>query len=87
MKSVNEAKAAFGAVSIKDPGITMRILKLEKAFQSMVEDIYDLVPENADRTAGARLLLQAKWTFVQAVTHAEAPPQEKKNAKSKNAEA
>lgn len=84
MITLPQAKASFGAVNKLDQGQTMRLLKLEKAFQSMAEDIFDLVPECPDRTAGLRLLLQAKWTFCHAVTHSgltAPPPLEKKNVK------
>jgi hypothetical protein len=47
----------------------MRILKLEKIFQSLAEDVFDRVPENPDRTAGLRKLLEAKWTLCHAVSH------------------
>lgn len=88
MRSLPEAKAAFTAQKL-DQGQTMRLLKLEKMFQSNVEDVFDLVPESADRTAGLRLLLQAKWTLSQAVSHGQptmAPPLEKKNAKKSSQE-
>lgn len=91
MRSLAEAKAAFTAQKL-DQGQTMRLLKIEKMFQSNAEDIFDLVPDSPDRTAGLRLLLQAKWTLAHAVSHGAPtiapPPLEKKNEKkSKDAEA
>ncbi len=82
MITLPEAKLAFQAVTKLDQGQTMRLLKLQKTFESLAEDVFDLVSECPDRTAALRLLLQAKWTLSHAVTHTMAPPQlEKKNAK------
>ncbi len=87
MRSLSEAKAAFGAVAKLDEGQKMRLLKIEKLFQSVAEDVFDLIPDCPDRTAGLRLMLQAKWTLTQAVSHGSPtiapPPLEKKNAKEK----
>ena len=81
MRTLVEAKSAFAAVDKLNQGQTMRLLKLEKAFQSFTEDVFDLVDECPDRTAALRKLLEAKWTLCHAVTHVA---QEKKNAEKKN---
>ncbi len=84
MRTLASAKQDFAAVGKLDQGQSMRLLKLEKAFQSMAEDVFDLVLECPDRTAGLRLLLQAKWTFAHAVTHGVALQTEKKSGKKES---
>ena len=84
MKTMTEWRAEFAAHGKLDPAATMKVLKLEKTFQGMVEDIFDLCPESDDRKAGLEMLLLCKWIFTHSVTHPDAPMKpEKKSAKEK----
>jgi hypothetical protein len=85
MRTLTEAKHAFSAVNKLDQGQTMRLLKIEKLFQSVTEDIFDLISDCPDRTAGLRLLLQAKWTISHAVSHPMNLPPPPKQPEVKNA--
>lgn len=69
MRTADEVKYAFTAVGKLDTGLSQRILRLEIAFRELASEVFDLVPESADRTAALRKLLESKMTCVQAISH------------------
>lgn len=81
MKSVQEIRNAFQPAGKLDAGQQQRVLKIQVAAQVFAEEIFDLVPECADRTHAMRLALDAKFWATQAITHfvpaAVAVPQKK----------
>lgn len=71
MMTNEEVVAAFTANGKLASAQTMRVAKLQKTFLEAATDIMDLCPENSDRTAALRILLQAKMMAVQSVTHSK----------------
>lgn len=71
MRTIEEIKFAFQPVSPNklDPGQLQRLLKVSNCAQEFAEEILDLVPECADRTHALRMVLDAKFWSVQAITH------------------
>jgi hypothetical protein len=74
MKTPAEVVHAFSSVDKLSPGDNMRLLKINARFKDMASEVMDLVPECPDRTVALRKLLEAKFTCVQAITHANAKP-------------
>lgn len=72
IKTLEELKTAFHPVPAKmlTEEMKARITRLEYACVEFGSEILDVVPESADRTAALRKLLEAKFTCVQAITHA-----------------
>lgn len=79
MRTMSEAMDAFSPNKC-DQTQQQRILHIENSCKELLKDIYDMVPESADRTAGVRKLLEAKMTFVQAISH---PPKEEQQSNAK----
>lgn len=71
MRTVEEIKKAFQPVSPNqlDAGQRQRLMTIGNRAQELAEEILDLVPECADRTHALRLVLDAKFWSVQAITH------------------
>lgn len=96
MRDLFSVKHAFTSQAI-DKVQQQKILKLETGFVDLAKEIVDLCPDNADRTAALRKLLNAKMECVHSITHqlqVQPPPQkapetakpqeaEKKNEQSK----
>lgn len=71
MRSIEEIKRAFQPVSPNqlDAGQKQRMLTVANRAQEFAEEILDLVPDCPDRTHALRLVLDAKFWTVQAITH------------------
>lgn len=69
MNTIEQLKFAFQPVPRLDPGQTQRVMKIAIAAQVLAEELLDLAPECADRTHAIRLILDAKFWAVQAITH------------------
>lgn len=82
MRTLAEVNYAFTPVTNLDAIQKAKLLKTELAFRELAQQIVDLVPESADRTAALRNVLLAKFTCVQAITHDNpATKEQKPNAK------
>lgn len=81
MRTRDEVIRAFTPAGKLADGERMRVLKIEKAFIDLATDILDLCPENADRTAGLRKLLEVKRTVTQSITHQVVAPAPAKESK------
>jgi hypothetical protein len=68
MRTLAEAQQAFKSLGVNKDQQAL-IDTVGDMFENALETIYVAVPESADRTAGVRKLLEAKWTFIQAITH------------------
>lgn len=71
MRTREEVTKAFNPIDGKFLTETQKIMihKMTTEFCDLAEKIAMDVPECADRTAALRLLLEAKFTCVQAITH------------------
>ena len=76
MRNLAEAKHEFTSVPVCQEQ-SEDIAVISAKFEQLLDDVYGRVPEGANRTAGTRKLLEAKQTFVQAISH-----DWKQNAKS-----
>lgn len=74
MLTKNEVAKAFESQKLS-PGQSACVQKITLAVKDAALEAMDLCPSNADRTAGMRLLLQAKQTLVQSITHGVSPEQ------------
>ncbi len=80
MRTREEVIHAFTPVGKLTQSQQHCLFLLQKKATDFATDIIDLVPSCADRTAALRLLLQAKQTCIQAITH-EAPHEQALNTK------
>lgn len=73
MRTVEDVKKAFHPIPSKEMTEVKKasIQRVEFAFENLVTELLDLVPECADRTAAFRKCLEAKFTAIQAITHTE----------------
>lgn len=71
MRTIEEIKVAFQPVSpaVLDAGQKQKLMIIANRAQEFAEEVLDLVPECADRTHALRLVLDAKFWCVQAITH------------------
>lgn len=68
MRNLEEAKREFKAVPVDvDQASSIKVITAE--FEGLLEHVFNEVPEGANRTAGTRKLLEAKQTFIQAISH------------------
>lgn len=74
MRTPAEVKHAFTPVNKLTESQKQRLYLIEKLCTEHALELMELVPDCADRTYSMRLLLQAKQTCTQAVTHQ--PPAE-----------
>lgn len=74
MRTKAEVKHAFTPSAKLSEVQQSALLKTQMLFQNTADELMDLVPDSADRTAGMRKLLEAKMTFTQAITHEVAAP-------------
>lgn len=81
MRTLLEIKHAFNAVPANQlsEGQKMCMLKLTKNIEDLAGDIFEFVPESADRTHALRLLLDCKFWSIQAITHATKAVKEAKD--------
>lgn len=73
MRTNDEVKHAFQPVGGLSPTQTMKMMKIQRAFEDCAGEVLDLVPESADRTYVLRQLLDCKFWAVQAITHEVVP--------------
>ena len=82
MRTLEEVNHAFSPVPKLDPAQSARMLKCQMAYLEVAQQIVDLVPECADRTAALRLLLESKMTCTQAITHSWSDASVKKTGRN-----
>lgn len=75
MRNSLEVQHAFTPVGKLDPGAQQRLLHMEIGFRELAQQVVEMVPECADRTAALRKLLESKMTCVQAISHYKTEPQ------------
>lgn len=85
MRTKKEVEHAFTPVKTLTQSQQQMIYLLQKAQTDNALEVMELVPDCADRTAGMRLLLQAKQIFIQAITH-QPPVEAKLNPPTTNKE-
>lgn len=69
MRTKEEAVKAIQPAPKLSPSQQQRMLNIQKRFEDITEEIFENVPDCADRTSGMRKLLDAKMTLVHAITH------------------
>lgn len=72
MMTKTEVAKAFEPQKLS-PGQSMCIQKIQNVMKDAALEAMELCPSNPDRTAGLRLLLQAKQTLVQSISHGTSP--------------
>lgn len=74
MNDVKEVLAALTPINLSE-GQKMRILRLEKSFEDLAQEISQMIPVgSSDRTHANRLLVTCKMWCSQAIAH-EKPEQ------------
>lgn len=71
MQTTEEIKRAFHPIPSKEMTEVMKacIQKAEIKFVDLCEELLQIVPPCADRTAAFRKIMEAKFTCIQAITH------------------
>lgn len=69
MRTREEISYEFTPVGQMSSTQNMALLKTQNAFKDLALEIERLVPDTPHRTAAIRMLLNSKWTCVQAITH------------------
>lgn len=69
MRTLAKAMDAFRPVGPLTTVQQMRMMKLQNAYEALVTEIIDLVPENDDRCRALDKLLESKFSCVQIITH------------------
>lgn len=75
MQTSEEVKRAFHPIPAKEMTEVMKqcVQQAEFRFVELVEELLQLVPACADRTAAFRKIMEAKFTCIHAITHHQAP--------------
>lgn len=68
MRTREEVAHAFTPQKV-NPSQEQRILRMNIAFKDLADEVAELAPESADRTAALRKLLVAKMMVIQAISH------------------
>jgi len=69
MRTLSEAKASFTPNSKLTESQKQRMFKVQKAFEELLGELYDLCPDNADRHTAVYRLREIKFLAVQSITH------------------
>lgn len=89
MRTKEDALKALRAVDAKTITEVQKqaMLKFQISVEDFTHDLFENVPECADRTAAFRKLLECKMTCIQAITHTGFDkPKEAKNGKEEDKE-
>ncbi len=66
---------AFAFTPVVKLGVTQQqlLLRTQILFKDTATELADLIPDSADKTDAMRKLLEAKFMFIQALTHDRTP--------------
>lgn len=78
MRTKDEIKFQFNPVGNLDTVSQQKLLNVTRAMEDAATELFDNVPECADRTHALRLMLDAKMWAIQAISHAPRPQVENK---------